>query len=654
MRLLRVMCTLTALVLFTLPAAAIDRWTLVGPDTASVLSLAAAPSRPTTVYAGLTAGGVYRSTDAGQTWTWASGGLSSFDYVNQLAVAPASPDTVYAVVSGLRLYKTTTGGGSWQLLLQPDFEAGSPGVYRVAVHPRDARIVYALSLEGPVRRSADGGVTWTDLPAAPENTALLRIDPVHPNVLYAAVVNGPLWKSTDEGRTWRQIGEGLGPAPRIRSLEIDPRSSQVLYLTRWNNGPSLFQSRDGGETWTPLARDLDNAPLELLGIAPRGAQLTLFGTAYANGGRRLYRSLDGGLSWSEAGKGLRSPIFRISPVAATAGAILAPTFEGVFRSADGGRSWVPSSRNLKATRIESLARGSALYAGVPGQGIYESSGRQAGWRLLPMDARLAEDFLGTLAVHPREPGRLYAGTYLGIARSEDRGASWEVSDSGCLTADEIVTDPVDPDTLYITGRREPSGSCRSPSGIPACALQKSEDGGRTFNCSQRGLPQEILSLLTIDPLHPSTLLVRAQYDLYRSTDGGDSWNLLAPFDSALLAPHALAFDPREPDLVYAGFFDSIARSTDGGRTWTYSTQGLPEIDRVLDLELDPVDPKTLYALTGSSGVFKSTDAGKSWAPVGTGLERLYTETLLLDPRDRSTLYVRTRYNGVLKLTQGAP
>lgn len=655
MRPRRVTSLLAVLLLFTLPAAGADRWTRVGPDTASVEALGASPARPSTVYAGLSLGGVYRSTDAGQTWDWASAGLDSHGPVYHLAVAPASPDTVYAVVGGRSLHKTTTGGRSWQRLLDP--EEISLAVREVAVHPRDGRIVYALSQEGRVRRSTDGGISWTDLPGAPENTHSLRIDPVRPNILYAAVINGPLWKSTDEGQTWRQISEGLGPAPRIQSFEIHPKSPQILYTTLWNDGPSLFQSKNGGETWAPLARELRNASLDLLGAVPRGAQLTLFGTVSGSAGRRLYRSLDGGLSWSEAGKGLRAPLFGISPVTATSGAVLVPTSEGVFRSADGGRSWAPSSRDLQEHRIAGLARGSAQEAGiyvvVPKQGIYENAGRQDGWRLLPADNKLTESFYGPLAAHPRQPGRLYAGTLQGIARSEDRGATWELSDVVCLFTQEIVTDPLNPDTLYITGQPRSSASCQSSSGTPACSLYKSEDGGRTFTCSQSGLPEEYFGLLTVDPRQPSNLLVRAAEDLYRSTDGGISWSFLASFSAPDRLLRALAFDPRDSNRVYAGIRGGVSRSTDGGLTWTPATAGLPR-DAVIDLEIDPVDTKTLYALASRSGVFKSTDAGETWRPVGTGLAGLFAKALLLDPRDRSALYVQTLEDGLLRLTQSAP
>ena len=95
----------------------------------------------------------------------------------------------------------------------------------------------------------------------------------------------------------------------------------------------------------------------------------------------------------------------------------------------------------------------------------------------------------------------------------------------------------------------------------------------------------------------------------------------------------------------------MSRSTDGGRAWSLSINGFPARDAVLDIEIDPEAPDTIYALTSASGVFKSTDSGKTWRTVGPGLEGLHAEDLLLDPSDRSTLYVATTGEGLQKLTQ---
>jgi photosystem II stability/assembly factor-like uncharacterized protein len=611
-----------------------------------VRALASAPSRPTTVYAGLERGGVYRSTNAGRTWSQASGGLQTIYAIYELAVAPTSPETVYAITP-VGLFRTTNGGGSWQEL-DPAGEAPD-GARRIAVHPRDSRIVYALMFEGGLRRSADGGDSWEDLPEAPPDLYILRIDPVRPDILYAITFDNDsgLWKSTDEGRTWARTRG----TERIRELEIDPRSPQTLYATFSTSDPGRFfqRSTDGGETWVPLPAPAGDGLFLLVGTGLRGTQLTLFGTTT----QRFYRSLNGGLSWSEADAGLPASPLSFGPAAATSGALLLSTYEGVFRSTNGGRSWVSSSRNLKEGLIGGLAGGSALYVGTQGQGIYESVDRQGGWRRLPLRTELAGRFYGPLAADPRQPGRIYASTFQGIARSEDGGASWEIADTSCLRADEIVIDPTRPETLYILGNRSVGGSCSRTA--PVCGVQKSEDGGRTWTCIRSGLPDQDLSLLTVDPHHPSTLLVRAEYDLYRSTDGGASWSLLSPFNAATgPVPRSLVFDPREPGRVYAGFQTTVARSTDGGRTWRHFRHGSPSRDAVvLDLEIDPVNPRTLYAMTSGAGVLKSTDAGETWAPLGTGLEGFHPEALLLDPRDRSTLYVRTLSDGLLKLTQSA-
>ena len=615
------------------------RWTRIGPDAASVTVLAAAPSRPTTVYAGLQVGGVFRSTDGGRTWVWASKGLAPIYAVRGMAIDPTAPRTVF-ITGPLGLHKTTNGGESWKHV--------ASSIRSVAVHPRNGRIVYALPWDGPIRRSTNGGATWTELPSgSPRDAHLLRFDPLRPETLYVAALDGTsLFKSADGGRTWTEIGRGLTPELDIRELEVDPLSPRTLYASLSTTDPDrdLFKSVDGGETWAPIRHGLGELPFTLAGVTAGAGRTAVFGIM----DRHLYRSLNGGLSWSAVDTGLPgSPAWFGERVVSASGALLAPTSEGIFRSADGGSAWSPSSRNLDTAYIGNVAGGSSLYAGVVAQGVFESADGGATWRRLPLDPEASVRFLGPMVA---ESGRIFAVTGTGIARSEDDGASWSVSESGCLRVEKIAVDPAAPETLYILGNAPASSSCSTEPLV--CGLQKSTDSGRTWTCSSHGLPAEKLSLVAIDPHRTSTLFVRAGRDLYRSTNGGSSWSLHAVIRETAMAPRVLAFDPRDSNRMYAGVFSGVTRSTDGGRTWTRFTQGFPGRDAVLDLEIDPADPETLYAMTSASGVFKSTDGGETWSLAGAGLDGLHAVDLHLDPQDRSTLYVATRGEGLWKFVQG--
>ncbi|HEX4962771.1 MAG TPA: hypothetical protein VF173_18190 [Thermoanaerobaculia bacterium] len=517
------------------------------------------------------------------------------------------------------------------------------------VHPQNGLIVYALPREGPIRRSSDGGATWTDLsPNSPRNVTALKIDPQSPNVLYAQTFNGPVpFKSVDGGRTWTGIGQGLAPEVRVRELVIDPVFPQRLYLTQATSsaGRGFFRSLDGGATWAPLASGLGGGLPVLLGAVPGRPQSDLFGTVQG----RLYRSVDGGQTWLEVGPELPKPI--VPTLAVTGHGLFLGTYQGVYRSTDGGTSWVLGSRGLNGNFVRGLAAGSSLVAGTQNSGLFASEDGGAAWRRLPLEGLAPQDtplVLGPVVFPPGDPQRIYVSVDQGIARSEDAGASWSISSIDSLWAEKIVVDPTHSDVLYVAGNTMAPGPYVT--GQVICGLQKSVDGGRSWSCLRDRLPGGEISVLALDPRQPSTLYARVANALYRSADGGGSWQLLPSFPLEL-APRALAFPPGNPATIYSGVYGGVARSTNGGQTWTRFTRGLPEHDAILDVEIDPVEPATLYAMSSASGVFKSTDAGKTWTFLGPGLEGTFAETLRLDPQDRSTLYVATRGSGVLKLTQ---
>src|SRR5262249_44963870 len=140
--------------------------------------------------------------------------------------------------------------------------------------------------------------------------------------------------------------------------------------------------------------------------------------------------------------------------------------------------------------------------------------------------------------------------------------------------------------------------------------------------------------LAIDPTTPSTLYV-ANGRIFKSTDGGQSWNLIKPAPCACLDDKSasLTIDPANPSTIYAGSFaadvaeeefpagGTISKSTDGGATWTANANGIPSDAVVRSLIVDPAAPGIVYAsfVNDGWGILKSVDAGQSWSVVDTGL-----------------------------------
>jgi photosystem II stability/assembly factor-like uncharacterized protein len=614
------------------PAAAVDAWTRVGPEAGAVRTLAAAPSRPATVYAGLDLGGVFRSPDGGATWSFAGAGIDLHAAIAALAVDARRPDTLWAGTSQ-GIYRSVDGGAAWRLVNGSD-------VISLAADPAVSGTLYAGTWNGPVLRSRDGGASWQTLAGSPRGASVLAVDPARPQNLYAGTGRG-LFKSVNGGASWTPINRGLPYYPRIDDIAIDPRSPSTLYITTSSaQGEIVFRSDDRGQTWTAL--DLGSlgyvAALEVEPGKKGAVWVAVMG--------RPYRSLDQGRTWIPAGTGL--PAASVTALLPGASTLLAGTSFGVFRSADQGASWSFSSRGITAASISGLAldrlRPMRLWTAA-GPAVYRTTNGGVSWAALavgpPPDLFAIS---GPLASDPNRPGVAYLGYRGGIARTVDTGAHWSTAQLQCVRPLTITVDPRSSSTVYAAGFFYQSFCLRDPN---VCGIFRSDDSGQTWTCIRNGLVWNATDLLVPDPLQPSTVYVLSAGGLYRSTDRGDSWTLLSPdFNASILVP-----DPLRPGRLWAGGQGEVLRSDDGGQTWTQAGTGIPEAALVTALVLDPVDPEILYAATLQQGVFKTADGGATWTPLGKGLERLTTRFLVIDPRSRDTLYAGTDEAGVLKIRQ---
>jgi photosystem II stability/assembly factor-like uncharacterized protein len=607
--------------------AGVDTWTRVGPDAGEVRVLAAAPTSPSTVYAGLGVGGIFRSLDGGATWSFAAAGLNLHDTVRALAVDARRPNILWAgTFQGI--YRSVNGGASWDLV-------HNGGVATLAQDPASGTL-YAGFQSDPMLRSRDGGASWQTLAGSPRNVLALAVDPFHPQILYAGTLTGP-FKSTDGGTTWFRLTQGLPASSGILALALDPRSPRTLYAATTSAIPGqiVFRSDDGGAKWASVDGGMIPGFIYGLAVQP-GKQGAVW--VVSTGG--LFRSLDRGRTWSRAEAGLPGGfVFTLLPGAS---APLAGTALGVFRSGDQGTSWSLSSRGMEAAGISGLAldrlRPMRLWAVATGE-VYRTATGGGQWAPLPSVPSQAYA-TGPLAADPNRPGTAYLGLLQGVAHTTDAGAHWSLgSPLSCTLPETIAVDPLDSSVVYVAGTSTETDCAQKPG---ACDNFRSDDAGQHWTC----IPIEA-DLLAPDPLQPSRVYALSGEDLYVSADRGGSWSVLdVGVNLRFLVP-----DPQRPGTLWGTGHAGLSRSDDGGRTWTLSGEGIPQFTLLTTLALDPVDPAVLYAGTLQRGVFKSSDGGKTWAPLGSGLAGINVRFLVIDPRSRDTLYAGTDEAGVMKLRQ---
>jgi photosystem II stability/assembly factor-like uncharacterized protein len=276
-----------------------------------ILSIAVHPDDPQVVYAGAT-GFVYRSEDAGATWSPVSNGLPNEDVV-ALACASTEPPVLYAVV-GVRndTYNSDDGGVNWTRLGKIDAPMGG-FVKKLYVAPADQQSLYFVSVAFTMMHSPNGGATWLPMgeglpgdQAGEVNVLTLALHPTDPNVLYAGtggfVGQGHgVYKSVDGGQTWAPSNRGMLDY-RITAVAIDRADPQVVYAG--GDSGDLFKSTNGGDTWTKLTEALSVQPYS----APRTIHAILVDPQDANrvfllgDNSGLMFSGDGGQSWQLLGK----------------------------------------------------------------------------------------------------------------------------------------------------------------------------------------------------------------------------------------------------------------------------------------------------------------------------------------------------------------
>lgn len=303
----------------------------------------------------------------------------------------------------------------------------------------------------------------------------------------------------------------------------------------------------------------------------------------------------------------------------------------LFRSGNGGRDWQPQP--VREAQNIAVASGGVVYVdGLPSPSKSSDGGRT--WQPL---AALAGEYVYAFAVNPTQPQVVYALLTAGVVKSVDGGTTWSPCCAGLPQPQYravLAVDPSAPGTLYAL--------------IPSAGLFTSTDGaawqqggaGLPLDC---GIPYRVgspdapiqhvcLLSMTVDPTVSGTLYVGTDgMGVYRSTDGGDSWEALGG-ELGERAVTAVAVDASNPQRLYAGMGAAhdpvtgavidqsggpVYRSDDGGALWNEASGGLP-VSLVAGLALDPNDADTVHVATAGAGLFASRDGGATWQPAEDG------------------------------------
>lgn len=624
--------TATCVIGFLAAAAAVTstgagegHWTSSGPFGGEVRRIVIDPADSGTLYLA-TPQGVFRGNGLGRAWTEASGGLAD-RRVRDLAVDAAG---ALFVATPAGVFRSDDGGASWQ-----PRNTGLPAtqeVHRVAADPSTPGVIYAGLLgDAPVFKTRDGGESWSPastglgpVPPFVRGVDLLVVHPARPDNVWVSYF-GRLHRSDDGGAHWRQATtEPVVSGSAI--LAFAPTDPDRIYAG--GHFSAAFTSADGGATWSQIADRFDDIR-SLLVEADRPG-IVLGGT----GDGRLLRMFAAGGRPPELvnGHAFRSaPVLALAPrPAGPPGGIVAGTSAGVFTSADHGRRWRESNQGLRALEIRRVvvdpADSEVVYAGSWGGGVFKSTDRGRTWQ--PASRRIDRPFIDDLALEPGE-GTLYAAAQR-LFRSRDGGATWKrvrvrsFARASSERHERIWIDEAH-GVVYVGGGR-------------TADVYRNPDQGRTWESLQQRphFRSKQLNALTGDP--DGVLYVGLTKGVLRSSDQGRSWD----WRSRFVGPRAvvdLDVDPASPETLYAVLRSAgFRKTTDAGETWTVPRRDLKR-NRLRALTVDPARPGTVYAATLASGVLVSRDGGATLSAVGDLAAGALDVTV--DPADPSRLYAAT-------------
>jgi photosystem II stability/assembly factor-like uncharacterized protein len=653
-------------------------WRSIGPPRGGrSLAIAGVKGRPKEGYFGATGGGLWKTTDGGDHWAPVTDGQIRSSSVGAVAVSESNPDIVFIgmgescirgnIQPGDGVYKSTDAGKTWTHV---GFSA-SQAISKIRIHPNNPQIVFVASFgryggpseERGIFKSTDGGRTWQRKLFRDTKTGGVDIalDPHNPNVMFAALweafrveyqmsSGGPgsgLFKSTDGGDHWTEITRNPGlPAGVIGKIGVAVSGADAnrIYAVVENQNGGLFRSDDAGATWTSVneGRNIRQRAFYYTHVTadPKDKD-----TVYVlNVG--TFRSTDGGKTMASFAGGDSHDLW-IDPDEPQH--ILHATDSGgavTYNAASAQRTWT----------ARDYPTGQFYHAVSTAHVPYHVCGAQqdSSTICVPSDTNLA----------PAGGGR-------GGGRSGPAPATYT---AGGSEPAYIAPVPQDPDVFFSGGNngsflirlnrktgesREVGPYPRMFSGEPASALV--ERWQWTYP-------------IIFSPVDPTLLYTSSQH-VWKTTNGGQSWEKISgdltrhdpktlgesggPITRDMNAPEVyatvFALGPGKTDVnvLWAGSDDGVVSVTrDGGKTWTAVTpREMPDFGRVSQIDASAFDAGSAYVAVKKPllddlkpYIFRTHDYGRTWTKIVNGLGPSdYVHVVREDQAQRGLLYAGTQH-----------
>jgi len=608
-------------------------WKLLGPgDADQVTSLTVLKNGD--VAAGLDIGGIYISTNNGDSWLPMNVGLSNLDVTTKVIQDPNNPDILFVGTRG-GLFKSTDYGKEWVRLAHGLPEASksrlSGSIGGLLIDRMNSNIIYLamgyrpssdgtvtvqkLSKTDSIYKSVDGGKSWQKYIAFQPPTKITQLfqSPSVEKNIYAATTTG-LYLSEDSGMHWKVILDKI-----TLNVAISPDAPYLIYAACNTDG--ILVSRDNGKTWSSVNnglgffnynRSFDNRYSTILINPDNSEQLYTINSTWGQSGG-LYRSDDAGMNWLLISKNMPE-------------------------------SWLKTSRRMNDIAISGvdtkkiyLGSSRYIYASIDsGKTWFQkiSKKQDGGWTNTGINV-----FGQTrvIKVDSEDMNTIYVGTAdHKIVKSVNYGTSWNSLLSNDKYANYvwgIDQCPRDDYKLYIVTSDNAKDLC----------VMSSTDKGRNWSktCSIFGKATS-MEKIYVSPHDCYLLILASKNGIYKSTDQGKNWMHIQVNEKGSPV-RSIAFGQVDINAIFAGTHDGLYKSIDKGNTWK-QIQSTRNFD-ITSINIQPQSDKTIFIGTQMSSkkpgeIYKSVDGGKSWLKVLNNI-RKYVSAIVTLPGNHDFIYAST-------------
>ena len=629
--------------LLSLPSA---NWTPVGPFTHTntgswssgqgrVNIVHVDPSNPNTIYIGAPAGGIWKSTNSGSTWTALTDELPQIgvsgiavDYSNSNTIYIATGDKDAGDTSFAGIFKSTDGGTTWTTTgtLSGVTRAGD-----LLIHPTNNQILWCATNTG-IFKSINGGTSWTNVQSGNFSKGNIRLKPDDPTVIYATTLSG-FYKSTNSGDTFTAITTGLPTSSGRLVLDVTPADANYVYILSSTTGAGfqgIYRSVDSGSNWAQISNTSTPAIFDGSTQASYDLALAVSSTnkdEIYTGVLNIWKSTNGGLGFTKV------------------------------------NNWnAPSSAAYTHADIHFLRYfGSKLYAGTDG-GIYISSNNGTNFTDLTAGLQISQFY--KVAVSKQTASKMVGGLQDngGYAYSSSLWKNYYGADGMDAAIDATNSNKYFGfiqygGTLYISNNAGNSsgGSVAAPTaetgtnddgGNWVTPLATNNSGGlfagysRLYKLNGAAWAQQStgtigsgdIELITVAPSNDNIMFVVNGTGLYKSTDGGVNFANVytAPANITSVCVHY-----SDPNIVYittTGTGGQALKSTNGGSTFTSFSQNLPSLAKNVIRHQGRHSLNPLYLGT-SLGVYYRDDSMTQWEPFDTNLPNVSVRDLEINLED---------------------